>query len=52
MGRGIFLLGGMAAGGWIGADRALRYGDKTIKTFFIIMSVILGIAVMLSAPMF
>lgn len=44
---GIFLFGGMTAGGWVGAGRALHHGDDAIKICFIIMCVILGIVVML-----
>ena len=32
---GIFLFAGMAAGGWVGADRALHYKDKVVKYVFV-----------------
>ena len=41
-GAGLFLLFGMSAGGWIGADRAVRYGEKTVKKAFVGICVILG----------
>lgn len=44
---GTFLLAGMSAGGWVGADRALHYGDGIVKKAFMVVCVLLGIAVIL-----
>lgn len=44
---GTFLFTGMSLGGWVGADRALYYGDKIVKKAFIVVCIILGIAILL-----
>ena len=44
---GAFLFAGMSAGGWFGADKALYYGDETVKKTFILICIILGIAILL-----
>ena len=44
---GALLFAGMSAGGWVGADRALHYGDEIVKKVSIAVCVILGIAVLL-----
>ena len=44
---GAFLFVGMSAGGWVGADRALHYGDGIVKKAFMVVCAVLGIAVLL-----
>lgn len=43
---GAFLFAGMSIGGWIGAGRAIHYGDQVVKKAFLAACILLGLLIL------